>query len=60
MRDWLIIALSSPFRRAAARCRQERGLKHRAEHETRTIHIPPDLVKLLPAHIKKRRAVSRR
>jgi integrase len=32
--------------------RQERGLKHRAAHETRTIPIPPDLVKLLRAHIK--------
>jgi integrase len=33
--------------------RQERGLKHRADHETRTIPIPPDLVKLLRAHIKR-------
>jgi integrase len=33
--------------------RQERGLKHRAAHETRTIPIPPDLVRLLLAHIKK-------
>jgi integrase len=33
--------------------RQERGLKHRAVHETRTVPIPPDLVKLLRAHIKK-------
>ncbi len=33
--------------------RQERGLKHRAEHETRTIPIPPELVKLLRAHIKR-------
>ena len=33
--------------------RQERGLKHRAEHETSTIPIPPDLVKLLRAHIKR-------
>jgi integrase len=33
--------------------RQERGLKHRAAHETRTIPIPPDLVKLLRAHIKR-------
>ena len=32
--------------------RQERGLKHRAAHETRTIPIPPDLVRLLRAHIK--------
>jgi hypothetical protein len=33
--------------------RQERGLKHRAENETRTIPIPPELVRLLRAHIKK-------
>ena len=33
--------------------RQERGLKHRAAHETRTVPIPPELVKLLRAHIKK-------
>ena len=33
--------------------RQERGLKHRAEHETRTIPVPPELVKLLRAHIKR-------
>ena len=33
--------------------RQERGLKHRAVHETRTIPIPPELVKLLRAHIKR-------
>jgi hypothetical protein len=33
--------------------RQERGLKHRATHETRTIPIPPELVKLLRAHIKR-------
>ena len=32
--------------------RQERGLKHRAAHETRTIPIPPELVKLLRAHIR--------
>jgi integrase len=33
--------------------RQERGLKHRAGNETRTIPIPPELVHLLRAHIKK-------
>jgi hypothetical protein len=33
--------------------RQERGLKHRAVHETRTIPIPPELVKLLRAHSKR-------
>jgi integrase len=33
--------------------RQERGLKHRAASETRTIPVPPELVKLLRAHVKK-------
>ena len=33
--------------------RQERGLKHRAASETRTIPVPPELVRLLRAHIKK-------
>jgi hypothetical protein len=33
--------------------RHERGLKHRAAHETRTIPIPPELVRLLRAHIKR-------
>jgi integrase len=33
--------------------RQERGLKHRADNETRTIPIPPDLVRLLRAHLKR-------
>src|SRR5450631_3666851 len=33
--------------------RQERGLKHRADNETRTIPIPPILVRLLRAHIKR-------
>ena len=33
--------------------RQERGLKHRAAHETRTIPIPPDLVILLRAHVSR-------
>ena len=32
---------------------QERGLKHRADHEIRTIPIPPELVKLLRAHIER-------
>ena len=30
--------------------RQERGLKHSADNETRTILIPPVLVRLLRAH----------
>jgi integrase len=33
--------------------RQERGLKHRAASETRTIPVPPELVRLLRAHIKR-------
>ena len=33
--------------------RQERGLKHRADNETLTIPIPPELVRLLRAHIKR-------
>ncbi len=33
--------------------RQERGLKHRAAHESRTIPIPPELVRLLRAHMKR-------
>jgi hypothetical protein len=40
--------------------RQERGLKHRAAHETRTIPIPPELVRLLRAHIKRYGATPRR
>ena len=34
--------------------RQERDLKHRADHETRTIPVPPELVKPVSAHIKRR------
>jgi hypothetical protein len=33
--------------------RQERGLKRRADNETRTMPIPPELVRLLRAHIKR-------
>ena len=33
--------------------RQERGLKHRADNETRTIPVPPVLVGLLRAHVKR-------
>ena len=33
--------------------RQARGLKHRAQHETRSIPIPPVLVQLLRAHLKR-------
>ena len=33
--------------------RQARGLKHRAQHETRSIPIPPVLVQMLRAHLKR-------
>jgi integrase len=33
--------------------RQQHGLKHRAEHETRAILIPPELVRLLRADIRR-------
>ena len=33
--------------------RQERSLKHRPATETRTVPIPPDLVRLLRAHIRR-------
>jgi integrase len=33
--------------------RQERGLRRRADNDTRTIPIPPELVRLLRAHIKR-------
>ena len=33
--------------------RQERGLKHRPATETRTVPIPPNLVRLLRAHIRR-------
>ena len=33
--------------------RQERGLKHRTAHETRTIPVPPELVQLLRAPIRR-------
>ena len=36
-----------------SRHREECGLKHRADNETRTIPIPPELVRLLRAHIKR-------
>jgi integrase len=58
-RGWGRIVLAASASRAGTAwtdegtARQERGLKHRAEHETRTIPIPPELVKLLRAHIKR-------
>jgi integrase len=33
--------------------REARGLKHRAEHEMRSVPIPPELVALLRAHIQR-------
>jgi integrase len=33
--------------------RQARGLKHRAQHETRSVPIPPVLARLLRAHLKR-------
>jgi integrase len=58
-RGWGRIVLAASASRAGTAwtdhgtARQERGLKHRAAHETRTIPIPPELVKLLRAHIKR-------
>jgi integrase len=55
---WGRIVLSASASRAGrawtdeGTARQERGLKHRAASETRTIPIPPVLVRLLRAHIK--------
>jgi integrase len=56
---WGRIVLSASASRAGrawtdeGTARQERGLKHRADNETRTIPIPPVLVGLLRAHIKR-------
>jgi len=56
---WGRIVLAASASRAgtawtdAGTARQERGLKHRAARETRTIPIPPDLVMLLRGHIKR-------
>ncbi len=33
--------------------RESRGLKHRAEHEMRSVPIPPELVTLLRAHLRR-------
>jgi len=58
-RGWGRIVLAASASRAGTAwtdhgtARQERGLKHRAVHETRTIPIPPELVKLLRAYIKR-------
>jgi integrase len=58
-RGWGRIDLAASASRAGrawtdhGTARQERGLKHRAACETRTIPIPPDLVALLRAHIRR-------
>jgi integrase len=58
-KEWGRIDLAASASRAGTAwtdhgtARQERGLKHRAAHETRTIPVPPELVKLLRAHIKR-------
>jgi integrase len=58
-RGWGRIDLAASASRAGrswtdhGTARQERGLKHRAAGETRAIPIPPDLVGLLSAHMKR-------
>jgi integrase len=56
-KGWGTIVLAASASRAGmawtdhGTSRQERGLKHRAASETRTIPIPPELVRLLRAHM---------
>ena len=56
---WGRIVLSASASRAGrawtdeGTARQERGLKHRADNETRTIPVPPVLVRLLRAQIRR-------
>ena len=58
-RGWGRIVLAASACRAGTAwtdhgtARQERGLKRRAAHETRTVLIPPEPVKLLRAHIRR-------
>ena len=58
-RGWGRIDLTASAARAGkdwtddGTARQARGLKHRAQHETRSIPIPPALVSLLSAHLKR-------
>ena len=58
-RGWGRIDLAASAARAGkdwtddGAARQARGLKHRAQHETRSIPIPPVLVQLLRAHLKR-------
>jgi integrase len=56
---WRRIALAASASRAGTAWTddgtawQEQGLKHRADNETRTIPIPPELVRPLRTHIKR-------
>ena len=58
-RGWGRIDLAASAARAGkdwtddGTARQARGLKHRAQHETRTIPIPPVLVQMLRTHLKR-------
>ena len=58
-RGWGRIDLAASAARAGkdwtddGTARQQRGLKHRAQHETRSIPIPPILVQLLRNHLKR-------
>ena len=58
-RGWGRIDLAASAARAGkdwtddGTARQARGLKHRAQHETRSIPIPPVLVRMLRAHLKR-------
>jgi integrase len=58
-RGWGRIDLAASAARAGkdwtddGTARQARGLKHRAQHETRSIPIPPVLVQLLRNHLKR-------
>ena len=58
-RGWGRIDLAASAARAGkdwtddGTARQARGLKHRAQHETRSIPIPPVLVQMLRAHLKR-------
>ncbi len=58
-RGWGRIDLAASAARAGkdwtddGTARQQRGLKHRAQHETRSIPIPPVLVRLLRARLKR-------
>ena len=58
-RGWGRIDLAASAARAGkdwtddGTARQARGLKHRAQHETRSIPIPPVLVRLLRNHLKR-------